>query len=473
MKYVYKIINTGAMVLFFFVVICAVAELFFSFDEYFKFTLLSVILTVAIALVVCYFLYKAEKVLEDKEILCKRLLYLMPIILLIFQVAYALSVDFVPKNDLSYICKGAENYIKYGVENINMGLPQHHQEYFYVYPNNHMLFLIILGLYKISYVFTGEISNILPIVLNIVSLNISYIFMIAAANMIYSPAKTCICALRGLMFTPLITFATIFYTDSLAMPFVSAGIYLYIKIRKEKSCRKCVLLLTICGIILALGYKIKGSVIILLAAFIVDILLQRYSLKTIITRIFIIITIFALFVCVLNAVSLKVFKTTKEEIRKYEFPKIHWIMMSADDKGGYKKEDFLYTKSFDGYDNKVCADLERLKEKIEKQGASGFALHMFKKIGYTWHDGTYMAPYYNRDNEFMNSNTFLLIVSILHFSILFKVAKGFFDSKKACDETVSETLFLKIGLVGLTVFLMIWETRCRYLISFMAIFALI
>ena len=474
MKCFSKIVNLGFGILFLFAVICSATEMYFVLDERIKFAFFTTLFIIGFSAALCFLLYKLEKYLSNQEKLCIRILYILPFVLLTIQIIFAVLVDFTPKNDLNYICKGAENFVKYGIENIHNGLPERHQKYFYVYPNNHMLFLIISGLYKISYELTGEISNTLPIIFNISALNISYIFMIASAKLLYNPSKACICAIRGFMFMPLITYSVMFYTDSLAMPFVSAGIYLYIRCRHENNTKRCYIFLAACGSIIAFGYKIKGSVIILLAAIIVDLFLHKYSAKSVIIKITTLISSFAVIVLMLNFVSLKVLDTSKDEIEKYEFPMVHWIMMSADGKGGYNGEDFLYTQSFEGYDNKTNADLERLGEKLKTQGASGFAEHLLNKMNYTWHDGTYMTPYYNPDNKFLNGDLFLIIADILHFSLLIKIIQGYLSKANRTNNEVQEkSLFLKICLCGLFLFLLIWEARCRYLVSFMALFALI
>ena len=257
------------------------------------------------------------------------------------------------------------------------------------------------------------------------------------------------------------------------MPFVSAGIYLYVRCRKETNAKKSFLLLIVCSIISAFGYKMKGSVIILLIAIICDLFLHKDSVKSIMAKIITILTVFAVIVSILSAISLKVLCTSTEEMKKYEFPIIHWIMMSADGKGGYNYEDFSYTKSFEGYDEKIIADKERLTKKLHDQGVSGFSEHLLNKIGYTWHDGTYMTSYYNPDNEFLNGNVFLVIAEILHVSILFEIVQGYIGKRKDVNEAACGNFFLKICLAGLFIFLLIWEARCRYLISFMPLFALI
>lgn len=68
---------------------------------------------------------------------------------------------------------------------------------------------------------------------------------------------------------------------------------------------------------------------------------------------------------------------------------------------------------------------------------------------------------------------FLVIAEILHVSILFEIVQGYIGKRKDVNEAACGNFFLKICLAGLFIFLLIWEARCRYLISFMPLFALI
>lgn len=473
MKYLSKGINLGFGTAFFIGILCAVVNMYFICSKHSNLAALAVITVLLSAIIICYTLSKLEKYLENTKSLCRRIMICLPILLLAFQILFVIAFDFTPKNDLSYICKGAENYVKYGVDSIYNGLPERHQHYFAVYPNNHMLFMLVAGLYKLTYVLTGEISNFLPTLINVLSLNIAYIFMLKTANLIYKPERAVICGLRGLMFTPIITYATFFYTDSLAMPFVSAAIYFYIKSRRESNTKKSLLFLTLCGAITALGYEMKGSLIILLSAILFDLLLHRYGVKAVAARAGTMLITFTVLATVISTFAAGMLNISKEEKCRYEFPEIHWVMMSADGKGGYNAEDFLFTKSYDGYENKVTADMDRLVEKLKTQGVVGFGSHILKKIGYTWSNGTYMVPYYNQDSKFLNSTGFMAVAEILHFSVLFMTLRGFIYRRKFDNDVISENLFLKICLVGLFVFLLIWESRCRYVVSFFSLFSLI
>lgn len=340
-----------------------------------------------------------------------------------------------------------------------------------------MLFLIVLALYKIQYAVTGTVSDFLPITFNLLGLNLSYILMYKCARLIYSPEKSLVCAIKGLMFLPLITYAPFFYTDSVGMPWLTGAFYLYMKWRKVRSDgashTKCAALLLACGAVLAVAYKIKGSAVIMIPAVILDLLFTQKGIKDKLLPIAEIAVVFALISSLLGSVACSVLKISDEELDRYSFPAVHWVMMSADDKGGYNYEDFKYTKSFEGKSEKVQADIDRLNEKISKQGVSGFIDHLALKLSYTWKDGTYMINYYIRNSDLLMSNTFMILSTLTHFTLIICMAKAYLTKLRSNDDVLSGNFFLKVTLMGLTVFLMLWEARCRYLVSFFLLFALL
>ncbi|MDE6502027.1 MAG: glycosyltransferase family 39 protein [Ruminococcus sp.] len=381
--------------------------------------------------------------------------------LLFMQILFVFCQDFTPRNDLSYVCKGAENLVT--GRPLYENIPDIHKHYFAVYPNNHALFSVIYLLYKVEYFFTGNVTNILPTILNIISLNISYMLMYMTAKLIYTPHKAFVCAVRGLMFTPLITYSAFFYTDSMAMPYITGALYLYMKWRTSGKIHYMIP----CGMVLAVAYKLKGSTALLIPAVIIDIVFI-YRQKRKFIHLGLLMTIFAVFCIIISGVSASIIGVTEYEMERYKFPLIHWIMMSADGRGGYCADDFFYTLSFNGYDRKVTADTERLISKLSGAGISGFFGHLIQKISYTWRDGTYMAGYYN-SYSFLKSYCFYIFTGICHFTMLSGKARRCISEKNPSDYE----FMLKIMFAGLFAFLMIWETRCRYLVSFFALFALI
>ncbi|MBO5162952.1 MAG: glycosyltransferase family 39 protein [Ruminococcus sp.] len=387
----------------------------------------------------------------------RRFSALLCLILLISQILSTVFVNFTPINDLKYVADGAENLIL-GRE-LYYGLPEYHQDYFECYPNNHALFTIIYMLYKVQFEIFGKITNVLPTILNIIALNMSYWLMCRCAELVHTTKKAFLCAVRGMLFTPFVTYAANFYTDSMAMPLVMLSVYIYLKNRKSGRLSQ----LVICGAVMGLAFKMKGSSGVLLIAVIIDMLLQKRK----VTCYGALVLPFAAAAKTVSAISAKLLGITCEMLKEKAFPLIHWIMMSADGRGGYNSEDFLYTQSFSGCD-KVSADLARLSLKLKTQGFFGFIWHLADKIAYTWENFTFMAGYYCEGS--FSSPVFIVTAFLCHWTVVFSLLINLWQSRKKGSD---EAFLFRLSLFGLCAFLLIWETRCRYLISFFPVFLLI
>ncbi len=450
MERLLKIFNKFSVIIFAVCVIIAAYSTIIYRSSYKYPAVFGIIISAAAA----FFLGKLEKKLSSVSVYqYRRITAIFCILLLASQITTALLVDFTPKNDLAYLCEGAKNLVL--GNDIYIGIPSYHNDYFEVYPNNHLLFAVIYMLYKTEYAVSGNITDFLPTAVNIAGLTLSYFIMCRCAELVHSPSKALICAIRGMLFTPMLTYSRFFYTDSMSMPMIMCALYCYLKYRKNKH----LTLLIICGAFIGIAYKIKGSAIILLIAVLIDMTVNREIFRNYI------ITIIPCFtICkVVSAICLRLLNISAAQLKEKAFPLIHWIMMSANGRGGYNSEDFFFTQSLPS-EGRNRAIFIRLTEKLKEQGFFGFFAHIAEKIAYTWQNFTFMAGYYHTDD--FNSNAFYTVSFLCHFTILFSILGSLIKVKK-------DTVIFRLCLVGLCLFLMIWEARCRYLVSFFPIFMLI
>lgn len=413
-------------------------------------------LIIPIGACICFFIAKKLNQLESLTMTVheyRRISVIMCILLFTAQLITAISADFTPKSDLFYVCTGAKNIIL--GNNISENLPDYQPDYFEIYPNNHMLFIVIYLLYKIEFELTGSMSDFLPTAVNLIGLNISYILMCRCAEMIHKPSRAFVCTVRGMIFTPLITYTSFFYTDSMAMPLVTVSAYLYLKYRKSGK----ISMLIMCGAFIGIAYRMKGSSLVLLVAILIEMIVNHCKIKE-----FLALIIPCPVLCkIISESALKILHISHETIKEKSFPLIHWIMMSADGKGGYNSDDFLFTHNLNS-DGKVHKILERLTEKLSNQGFFGFLLHIVRKISYTWENCAFMAGYYY--NNSFSSKVFYITTFFCHFTVLFSILIGI-------KKSTNRTFMFRLCLFGLIIFLLIWETRCRYLVSFFPLFLLI
>ncbi|MBQ8994037.1 MAG: hypothetical protein IJ085_08000, partial [Turicibacter sp.] len=155
----------------------------------------------------------------------------------------------------------------------------------------------------------------------------------------------------------------------------------------------------------------------------------------------------------------------------------HWVMMGAYDNGGYYHPDVKFTESLK-VEQKLTNEeimnihLDIIKERLTSNGLKGFIQHLNKKINYTCAEGTYFVPIkLNRNpidenpyGEYIYGESRSVVVyfcQAVHINILgLIVVAGF----KLFREKTSIEIVLSITLFGTFLFLLIWETRSRYLV---------
>lgn len=408
---------------------------------------------------------------NDPEKYFRRIMLIGAAVLLFLQILTAVFCEIEKLNDLSYVNKAAENLLMKGPQFLHDGLPERHRDYFYVYPNNHTILVMIYWLDKLEYAITGAVQGILPIVFNIIGLNLSYIMVCKSARVIYSPEKAAVCCIRGLIFTPIISYAAVYYTDTLAVPWVTAAVYLYLKQRSfDSSDKRRYLLLAGSAVTLGIAFRIKTTPAIFLIAVVIDMLIRRRPVKKLLTELGALLCCFAVTALTVSAVCRSVLTLDEQKLEECRFPPVHWVMMSSDGLGNYNVDDFTYTRSFPGYDAKVKADIERLGEKLKEQGALGLSLHLINKAAYTWRDGVYMSGYYMAG--FFRSPVWHAVSFLFHLTLLLTIQRRFNEAAQKPAQA-ADSFVLRLSFAGLVAFLLIWEARSRYLICFYFLFALI
>ena len=405
-------------------------------------------------------------------------------------------------------------------------------------PNNIFLYLVLKGLYKIVYAITGSTSTIFAIILNIILIYITIVFIYLIANKLWGAHIGLLTAIICLFFAPFYTYASQYYTDTFALPFVVIPIYLYLCAVTTEKCTICgrqksaenesidatsnykttcekkytffikngdtakktpskkyinlkiYALYCSAGIILALGLKMKGSVAIILVAIILHLFLST-NIISFLKKAAVILASFLIVIFSFNAaVKGRIFSPELQE--QTERPYTHYIMMGLRGNGGYSGEDSDFTASFTSQQEKKEANIEEIKKRIADFGFWGMLNHLTNKaVHNTWGDGTYTlfgegsatipqtdsklwlfltAPNEEESNTsyynifyYYSQGFHLAILTLLMISLGIGIKSGKIDG----------SLLFKIALFGLFLFLLIWETRARYIYSFTPLLLLI
>ena len=200
-------------------------------------------------------------------------------------------------------------------------------------------------------------------------------------------------------------------------------------------------------------------------------LIRRRPVKKLLTELAALLCCFAVTAFLISTVTQSILRLDRQKLEECRFPPVHWVMMSSDGIGNYNVDDFMYTKSFKGYDAKVKADIDRLGEKLSEQGVLGMTLHFLNKSAYTWRDAAYMAGYYM--TGFFRGPIWHGLSFLFNLTLLITIQQRFNEAACTDAKASSKSFVLRLCFVGIAIFLLLWEARSRYLISFFILYALI
>lgn len=354
---------------------------------------------------------------------------------------------------------------------------------FYIvrYRNNLPYLLIVTLFYKVTYPVTGSFSRAPIIVFNVLCINLAVLLTVLLSRRIFGERKALLTLLLCLLFAPYYTFTPYFYTDSFSIPFTVGTVYAFVA-AIQSSGKKKLLLLLLCGALCCIGFKIKGSLIILIPAFIIYLLLQ-YGFK----RCLKMTAAFLLsFVILLASYTgfVKASNIIPEDVsQRWQYPYTHWLMIGLNDYGAYTLEDNHYTYEYEGIEAKKQANLEEIQRRFAQKGFWGTVLHVGIKAVWTHMDGTYYIANYLEDYQERCALHSLLLYEGRFHPAFYAYSCGFqlfllfimaYSAKRAwkqhkCDIT---TLF-RIAVFGMFLFFLIWETNARYPYNFTPLYLLI
>lgn len=347
--------------------------------------------------------------------------------------------------------------------------------YFYMYyPNNIPLFIFESWLIHLfdNWGISDFYTALTFVNMGVVLLALGCLYTLIYRR--YGLARATLFSIFMLFVTPLYSYTTIIYTDTLSMLFPILGLLLYdIFYHSNKKSRYLVLVLL--ALVLTLGTLMKNNVIILVAGIMIHYFMTQKSFKAILA-----IVILGGIFMVLNSKYEKAIEPyIPIEMDQVGYPMTHWVMMGLKGNGNYDLDDDAFTRFLkdDSYLSQEDISKEHLaiiKQRLEDFGFTGLIKHFQNKLNFTWADGTYYATYKImrhpiHDSVFQeyvfgsHNQVFVYLSQVSHVMMfLLILLSGIRLFRSNGFESV-----MTITLFGVILFLLIWETRSRYLVLFL------
>ena len=423
---------------------------------------------------------KNEAALSDKN--TKIIIFCSVGIMLLFQLLMGYFLQMNPITDLDYVSEYALDFAHTGNFDMVQSDYANGDVYLIRYPNNMAIYLFLSFLFRGLYLIFGSIPMYIPVVINAVAINLCVLFTVLIAKKIFGNRKAIYTLISCLLFIPFYTYVPFYYTDSLSMPFAIGSVYLIICSFSSKTKYKKYILASISGALILLGYKMKGSVVIVLGVILVYIVL-KYGMKKILCFGLSIVFGFLAVGAIYNAGVDSLNISTKEQQYECEYPVTHWILMGLKGEGHYNYEDSKYTSSFSNKDTKNEGDLKAIKQRIANMTSGEFAYHLLVKAMWTWEDGTYFVSHHIQDPVRKNVLHNYVLKESPHYEMFYNVSSGFqimllllmcLSVLKGCIKPRIDMLTIFKGIIFVVfIFFLIWETRSRYIFNFTPVFLLV
>ena len=340
-------------------------------------------------------------------------------------------------------------------------------------------FKIITSVFSISmYSDTGIFA---AIVFNAISIAASCMFGFYAVRKAKGNGAALLFMLFCLLCVPYYIHAYKPYSDTFSLPYTSLAVMGVFYAQKHTQSRlPSVLWCVLASIAFALGYLIKGNLLVLLVAACIYILLA-YSTK--IRSLGIILLSFILCVVVWQNVRQNLPFIDQSEADRYKIPLAHYVMMGSTGDGGYNQADLQFTMSFDNYAEKNEAVIQRYMERVRERGAMGYLRFVCKKLVSGLSDGKFaqqghidQASGDGRIAAFLKTEGIYYPLFYTYTTIFITVLYLYMGACaviNSLSRSVRPSSFLHIAFFGTLLFYVFWEFKSRYLFNVIPIILMI
>lgn len=415
-----------------------------------------------------------------------RFLLAVSIIVLACQLIFVRSYYFYTGWDVQTVTSAAES-LSHGESTSNWF-------YFSTYPNNLFIVYIFTVIFQFLHwcgLHTYEYVSLL--VLQCILNTLTGALLARILDKLIGDTR--LTALGYLLYLGLIAISpwvSIPYSDSLGLVFPILILDIYLSDHKVKHAFWSWLAMTVLAF---LGYRLKPQLVILWIAIVLQELvhlLRGVRIKQLAKQLSAIL-LGVLCTLMLTQAAISSLSIPSNDSLKFQLPHFLMMGMNAEHSGIYNSEDVEFSRSFATVEERNAADLARAKEYLQDMGFTGFIKHMVNKTLVNYNDGTFFwgregGFYYSiidREDTALSSLTqglffvpdkapeeytgsyyglWLNFAQMLWLAVLFLSIFSSFGPRRDEKDAVM------LGILGLTLFELLFEARSRYLFSYVPLY---
>lgn len=443
-------------------------------------TYLSMFLFIFIFYLIYYLINKIKNI-TDKQYYIFAVIYMIIVIIIQIFVDCNLGVELGWDSGVIY-----NNAVQFVYNGTRAGAV--YTEYFELFPSNILLLVIEIITIKIGAIF-GINSIVSCYVINTASISFGLLILSLYSRKKYGNKTGLFTMIVSFFFLPIFLYTPIIYSDTLTFFVPILILFLFDYIEFDKFNIKNIIIFILLGILMFYGKEIKITSLIIFISLAFCSLFKIKNIKSLLYYIIPVITFILLTIIfntqIVNKKSLNLFETGTGK-----YPYSHWIMMGVEDidkdnngrnsYGGYNVTDYDLTYNHMKTGDASSFNMHEYVNRVRKMKFTGYINYLNKKAVNTWTDGYYFVDVklgiqqLHKDEpiyQFIflkNKKFFIYFVQGIQFVfIICLIIDSIVNFKNN-----SEIDYLKLTIIGLAIFFLLWENRSRYLYNYIPLFIL-
>ncbi len=434
----------------------------------------ALLLIAFILLYLCLFVGAVKFIEKNKDFISRHyrpIIFGAAVFMFCVQLCMIEPLRFNPIFDLEAIYKGAIEWAETGVF-YHYYSDTCHANYFYIFPNNLGGLAFLTAIFKIAKLFGITDYFVYASVVNALLCITTMILTVNIGKKLFGVTGGMYALLFFLLSPPFYFIAPVFYTDALSLVFPVAAFNAVLKGEESEKLIKKTGWFALAGVMCLIGTQIKATVFILAIATVGYFLLKK-KWKDILTFVLLTATIVGSGFAGFNAYIYS--NQLDKEVADYlGMPIYYWLDLAFHGRGEYNNNIFQMGYTLEEPEIREERLKNDIKDSIEDMGPVGLAKLFQNKLTLAFGDGTYALSEYLDDRPYKKS--FLhdyIIYNMKYYGFYRTLATGIFAAimimmllSVSFRKRDLKILVPQLCVFGIMLFLMFWEIKSRYIMTF-------
>lgn len=358
------------------------------------------------------------------------------------------------------------------------GIPQVWGAYYIICNNNLGLALVLVLWFRLAGLFgitpDSEAGIYAGIVLNVLAIAVSVLLVcLLARRILHRNSGVALAFLLCAGFLPFVLWSPCFYSDTLCLPFALLVLLGWTKYRSAPGAGPRLAWLAFMAAVAFLGYAVKGSVVVVLVAVIIQLFLER-NLRQAFAGALALLLVFGMLLG-----GYRVWQRTFLDFSVEDavgLPIELWFAYGSGGDGNYNDEVCQAAKNLPTLDQRRQMLRQYIAAQYSSRTPAGQVDFMTRKAVITWGNGLYDAQEFlatplkvNWTHRFILEGQpgYMPMVYYCQSYLYFLMVLVWLGTVGAARRALPGPLTLaRVSVFGLMLFLSLWETKARYAFQF-------